>query len=53
VKVRVRDNLRVVHQSRAFVGGETLELPMSTAATWIRNGWVERAMPPKPNPKEK
>jgi hypothetical protein len=45
VKVRVRDNYRVLHESKPYVGGETLELPMSTAANWIKNGWVEPVTP--------
>jgi hypothetical protein len=47
VKVRVRDNYRVLHESKPYVGGQTLELPMSTAANWIKNGWVEKVPPPK------
>jgi hypothetical protein len=45
VKVRVCGNYRVLHETKPHVGGDVLELPMGTAANWIRSGWVEPVTP--------
>jgi hypothetical protein len=41
VKVRVLANYRVCHEGKAYVGGETLEIPRDEAhEIWIQSGWV-------------
>jgi hypothetical protein len=42
VKVRVLDNYRVCHEGKAYVGGETLEIPRDEAhEIWLQSAWVE------------
>jgi hypothetical protein len=46
-KVKVLGNYRVLHETKPYVGGDVLELPMATASKWIKAGWVELVSPPK------
>lgn len=42
VKVRVRENFRVVHEGNPYVGGDVLEVPNDgTTQTWLTAKWVE------------
>jgi hypothetical protein len=42
VKVRVCDRYRVVHEGKAFIGGETLCVPAETADRWLKFRFVEK-----------
>jgi hypothetical protein len=41
VKVKVLPRLRVVHQGKPYVGGQTLSVPGWKAAHWVKHKFVE------------
>lgn len=41
VKVKVCGKYRVIHEGKAYVGGDVVEAPKGTAEVWIRSGWAE------------
>lgn len=43
VRVRVLANYRVMHEGKAFIGGETLSIPAEKAEKWLQFGFVEPA----------
>jgi hypothetical protein len=43
VRVRVRENYRVVHRGKAYVGGDAFDAPADeTTSNWQRLGYIER-----------
>jgi hypothetical protein len=42
VKVKVREPFRVVHEGKAYSGGDVLEVPSDdTTELWLKAKWVE------------
>jgi hypothetical protein len=43
IKVRVETPFRVIHDGKAYVGGQTLTVPDDAEHTrWIESGWVTK-----------
>ena len=41
VRVKVCDRLRIVHEGKAYIGGETLSVPADLADKWLKFKFVE------------
>jgi hypothetical protein len=40
MKVTVADGIRVVHEGKAYRGGESADVPDEVAKSWIESGWA-------------